>query len=123
MPLTQFTPNAGYDWDGILATLSAFGYPALKRGALEVAGDPQRPVFVFTSEVNSENYTNAIDTVNRQFVMEVNPLEAQMNQRLVMSANALQVGAFYRRKNQSLFTFLGPARFLANQGTFYTFKY
>jgi hypothetical protein len=123
VPLTQFAQNTGYDWDGILATLAAFGYPSHKVGALEVVGDPLRPVFVFASEANSQSYTNAIDGVDRRFVMEVNPLQAQLNQRLMQSANGLQVGAFYRRRKQKLFTFLGPARFVTSQGTFYTFSF
>lgn len=123
MPITQFAPQAPYDWDPILATLAAFGYPTRKVGALEVPGDLQRPVFVFPSEVDSENYTNAIDSVQKLFVMEVNPLEVLLNQRLAASATGLEVGAFYRRRGQSTFTFLGPARYSTAQGTFYTFIY
>lgn len=123
MPLMLFTANQRYDWDEILATLRGFGYPSRKVGALEVSGDLQRPVFVFCSEANSRNFANALDPVRRRFVMEVNQVEAHLNHRLMQSATGQPVGGFYRRRNQSLFTFLGPSRFVTNQGGFYTFSF
>src|SRR5688572_2479042 len=104
MPLKRFKPGLAYPWNAILAELAGFGYREVKKGALDVHEDPLLPVFVFPTE-GHPGYTNGLDASKRRLVMQVNPDDIRMNDRLRASVAGRELGLFFRPQRQLDFTF------------------